>query len=55
MFQTKNQDKNPDKELNEIETNNLSDKQFKILVRRLPNELRRRLDELSENFNRQKL
>ena len=45
----KDQDKAPERELNETETGNLSDKELKILVIRMLNDLRR-IDELSENL-----
>ena len=48
----KAQNKTPEKELNKMETSNLLDAEFKILVIRMLNELRRRVDELSENFNK---
>ena len=37
---------------NEIERNNLPDKEFKALVIRMLNELGKRIDEQSENFNK---
>ena len=39
MAQMKEQDKTPDKELNETETANLSDEEFKTLVIRMLREL----------------
>lgn len=47
----KDQDKTPEKELNETGTRNLLDKDFKTLVIMMLNKLRRRRDELSEKFN----
>ena len=44
MVQMKEQIKTPEKELNKMETSNLSDAEFKTLVRRM-------LDKLGENFN----
>lgn len=49
VFQMKNPDKTPEKELNATETKH--SKEFKTLVVRTLNELRRRIDELSEKFN----
>ena len=45
MVQMKEQIKTPEKELNKMETSNLSDAEFKTLVRRM-------LKELSEDVNR---
>ena len=45
------QNKAPEKELDKMETSNLSDVELKTLVIRILNELRGRVDELSENFN----
>ena len=53
MAQMQEQNKTPEKELNEMEASNLSDAEFKTLVIRMLNELRRRVDELSENFNKE--
>ena len=46
MSQMKEQDKIPEKELNEMEANNLADAEFKTLVIRM-------LKELNENFNKE--
>ena len=45
MAQMKEQIKTPEKELNKMEINNLSDKEFKTMVIRM-------LKELREDFNR---
>ena len=52
MSQMKEQDKTPEKELNKMETSKLQDAELKTLVVRMLNELRGRVDELSENFNK---
>ena len=49
----KKQNKAPEKELNERETSNLPDTEIKTLVIRMLNKLRRRVDELSEDFNKE--
>ena len=49
----KEQNKTLKKELNQIETGNLLDAKFKTQVIRMLNELRRRVDELNENFNKE--
>ena len=45
--------KTPEKELNKVETNNLLDAEFKTLVIKMLNKLRGKVDELSENFNKE--
>lgn len=51
MFQTKKQDKISEKELNEIETNNLPNKELKVIVIKVLTKLRR-MDNYSYNFNK---
>ena len=46
MSQMKEQNKIPEKELNETETSNRPDEEFKTLVRRM-------LNDLSEKFNKE--
>ena len=53
MALMKEQNKTPEKELKKMETNNLSDARFKTLVIRMLKELRRRVEELSENLNKE--
>ena len=52
LFQLKEQEKTPENTTNEIEINNLPDKEFKTLVIRMLTEWGERIDEHSENFNR---
>ena len=47
------QNKTPEKELNKMKINNLLDKEFKAMVIKMLTELRRRMDEHSENFNKE--
>ena len=51
MLQTKQQDETPE-ELSEVEISNLSSKEFKVMIVKMVNELRR-MDENSENFNKE--
>ena len=51
--QMKEQDKTLEKELRKMETRNLPDAEFKTLVIKMLNELRGRIDNLSENFNKE--
>ena len=54
MFQRKEWDKIPE-ELNEQEIINLPNKEFKVMIIKLFNELERRMDEHSEDFNKKKV
>ena len=52
-FQKKEQGKvSEKKKLNEVEISNLSNKEFKVMIIKILNELRKRMDEQSENFNK---
>ena len=51
MFQMKKQDKTWNKELSEVEISNLPNKEFKVMIIKMLNKLRRRMDEHSENSN----
>ena len=53
MFWMKEQNNTPEKETNKMETSNILDAEFKTLVIRMLNELKGRVDELSENFNKE--
>ena len=53
MLQIKQQEKTQENKLNEMEASNLPKKEFKIMVIRMLNELRGRMDEHNENFNRE--
>ena len=52
MFQIKEQDKILGKKLNKMQLSNLPDKKFKVLFIKMLTELGRRIDEHSENFNK---
>ena len=52
MSQMKEQNKTPGKELNKMENSNLKETVFETLTRRILNELRGKVDELSETFNK---
>ena len=51
-FQTKEQDRISEKELTKAKTSSLPGKVFKLIVIKTLTELERRMDELIENFNR---
>ena len=48
MFQTKEKDKTPEKELREVEIGNLPDKEFRVIMVKIMKELRRRMDAQSK-------
>lgn len=50
-FQTKEQGKTLEKELNETEINNLSDKGFRVIAVKMLTDLWRRMGKLCENFS----
>ena len=52
-FQVREQDKTPEKELSETEMNNLPDREFKLRELMMLADLGRRIDELSENVNKE--
>ena len=53
MFQLKEQEKTPEKTTNETEINNSPDKELKALAIKILTELGKRIDEHSENFNKE--
>ena len=53
MFQTTERENSLEKTTDEREINNLPDKEFKTLVIRMLTELGKRMDEQSENFNKE--
>ena len=53
MFQIKEQDKTSEKELNEMEISNVPNIQFQGMIIKMLTKLGRRMDEHSENFNKE--
>ena len=51
MFQTKKQDKTPEKELNETEVNCLLGEEFKVTVIKMLIQLSRQMKKLSQKFS----
>ena len=49
----KEQDKTPEEELKELEISSPPNKEFKVMIIKMIKELRRRLDEHSEKFNKE--
>ena len=54
MLQMKEQEKTPEKQLNEMEKCNLPGKEFKVMVIKIFNRPESRVDEPNENFNKDK-
>ena len=50
MSQMKGQDKIPDKQLNEMETGNLPEKEFRIMIVKMIPDLRKRMEAKSEKM-----
>ena len=50
LIQTKEHDKTPEEEQSEVEIGDLPDKEFRVMIIKMFKELRRRLDEQSEEF-----
>ena len=57
MFQTKEQDKNSQRKISEEETGNLPEKEFRVMIVRMIQNLRKRMDTqikmLQEMFNKE--
>lgn len=54
-FQTKEEHKTSEKELNKMEINSLSNKKSKVIAVTLLSKLGRKMDKHSENFNKKKI
>ena len=52
MYQMKEQDKIPEKQLNEVEIGNVPEKEFRIMIVKMIQDLRIRIDEMQETFNK---
>ena len=56
MYQMKEQDKTPEKQLNEVEIGNLPEKEFRILIVKMIQDLRKRMEakteKMQEMFNK---
>ena len=50
MYQMKGQDKTPEKQLNEVETGNLLEKEFRIMVVKMIYDLRKRIEAQTEKI-----
>ena len=56
MYQKKEQDKTPEKKLNEVEIGNLPEKEFRIMIVKMIQDLRKRMEakmeKMQEMFNK---
>lgn len=55
MFQTKEQDKTPEIDLNEIKISELNNRTLKIMVINMLNKVRRTIHKQGENLNKEKM
>ena len=52
LFQMKGQDKTPEKEINEVEIGNLPEKEFRIMIVKMIQDLRKRMEKMQELFTK---
>ena len=52
MSQMKGQDKTPEKEINEVEIGNLPEKEFRIMIVKMIQDLRKRMEKMQELFTK---
>ena len=52
MSQMKGQDKTPEKQLNEVEIGNLPEKEFRIMIVKMIQDLRKRMEKMQEMFTK---
>ena len=52
MSQMKEQDKSPEKQLNEVEIGNLPEKEFRIMIVKMTQDLGRWMEEMQEMFTK---
>ena len=52
MFQMKEQDKSPEKELNEVEIGSLSEKESRTMKVKMIQDLRKRMEKMQEIFTK---
>lgn len=53
MFQTEEQEETSEKELKEMKIRNLPDKELKVIILNMFTELRRKMEEHTENLNKE--
>ena len=52
MYQMKEQEKNPEKPLNEVEIGNLPEKEFRVMIVKMIQNLGNRMEKIQETFNK---
>ena len=52
MFQTKEKDKNPQEQLNEEEIGNLPEKEFRVMIIKMIQDLRKRMEAQTRSYKR---
>ena len=52
MFQMKGQDKTPEKQLNEVETGNLPENKFRIMIVKMIQDFRKTMEKMQEMFTK---
>ena len=52
MFQTKEQDKNQEKQLHEMEIGKLPEKEFRIMKMKVTQDFRKRMEKMQEMFTK---
>ena len=52
MSQMKGQDKTPEKQLNQVETGNLSEKEFRIMIVKMIQDLGKTMEKMQETFTK---
>ena len=52
LFQVKEQDKTPEKQVNEVEIENLPEKEFRIIIVKMIHDLRKRMEKMQEMFTK---
>ena len=52
MYQMKEQDKTPEKQLNEVEIGNLPEKEFRIMIVKMIQNLGNRMEKIQETYNK---
>ena len=52
LFQMKGQDKTPEKEINEVEIGNLPEKEFRIMIVKMTQDLRKIMEKMQELFTK---
>ena len=52
IYQMKEQDKTPEKHLNEVETGSLPEKEFRVMIVKMIQNLGKRMEKIQKTFNK---